>query len=374
MLGKTQSEAEFVGDVGDGASRVLEAFLRQHPTVRVLHLNSPGGLANEGLRLAELVRSRKLSVVIDSSCQSACTDVLLAGAERWARPTAKIGFHQGRPLGNVAKDVDCRDDDLAAALARVGASSAFIDRALQTPNSEIYSPSIEELLTEHVLTGAAKDDQFIYSTPGTDRPDIEGLLTTGDPFLAAMRDVDPPTFARVADEYEHAGEKGETLAALAEAVSSLKSKEWHALACTGSTDAAHARLSSQQHLIAAVAEHFPERCKGWLRGDREVDGLPSALLDEQNEALALALRKSGAYPPVRDTREDLDRATALLMKALSARTRITIRTVILGTSSDDRAACSAAVEYFEKLASLAPEQMSLLIRGEGCMDAEPTRR
>ncbi|HWZ87470.1 MAG TPA: hypothetical protein VNW92_01435 [Polyangiaceae bacterium] len=374
MLGKTQAEAEFSGVIADGASRALEALLRQHPTVRVLHLNSPGGLINEGLRLAKLVHSHGLEVVVDNSCQSACTHALLAGARRWARPNAQIGFHQARLLGGVTDEASFGDGVLATTLSQVGASEEFVGAALRTPDSEVYSPSIEELLTQHVLTGSAKDDQFIYSSPLDDRSGIENWLALGDPLLAAMREVDPPTFARVVDEYEHAGENGATLAAVTKAAARAGATEWHTLNCNGSPDAARVRLTSLQHLVAATAERFPERCKSWLLGDVELSGLPSALLDERNQAMAASLRASRLYPPVRDHQIDSDRAFAALTKILSEPTRTTIRAVAGGKSSDDRAACSAAAEYFHKLAILPPAQMSVLLRGDTCIDAEATRR
>src|SRR6188768_1842111 len=123
VLGKPD-EAELRGPLSDGVSTAMAELLQGHPSVRTLHITSPGGLVNEGLRLAELVRTRRLRVVVDSSCASACTLVLLASSERIMRPAAAIGFHRMHVIGG--RDVIPVHDDAASALSAVGASEEFI--------------------------------------------------------------------------------------------------------------------------------------------------------------------------------------------------------------------------------------------------------
>ena len=60
-----------------------------------LALDSPGGQVSEGVQLADLIRTRKVPVVIpsNSQCVSACFLLLAASPHRMAASDALVGVH-----------------------------------------------------------------------------------------------------------------------------------------------------------------------------------------------------------------------------------------------------------------------------------------
>ena len=65
-------------------------------------LNSPGGRVSEALRIAELMRLRRLSthVPANAQCASACVLIFAGGIVRTADRGARIGVHMGSGLLN----------------------------------------------------------------------------------------------------------------------------------------------------------------------------------------------------------------------------------------------------------------------------------
>src|SRR5262249_48629283 len=139
------------GYIGDGVSDLLASLVAQNPQVGTLHVNSPGGLMNEALRLADLVRNRRLRVAVDDQCSSACTVVLLAAEERLVRTGARIGFHKAYSVVSGQPGFFANASQRSG-LHRVGASKDFIDRALSASPHDVFVPNDGELIVEHIAT------------------------------------------------------------------------------------------------------------------------------------------------------------------------------------------------------------------------------
>jgi hypothetical protein len=143
----------FSGGINDGAAAAIDKAIGAAPRVGTVLLHSPGGWLREGMRMAEVVKRHQLNTRVEGECFSACTLVLLAGANRSAGERARIGFHRGRSIGESA-------DERAAPAAReeselyrsAGLKADFVRRIVATPNDDIWIPSRQELLREDVLT------------------------------------------------------------------------------------------------------------------------------------------------------------------------------------------------------------------------------
>lgn len=140
-----------MGAIGPGSATRFADALEANPNVRTIALYSSGGIMAEAERIAGVVRARALATYVEISCMSACTLILVAGADRAAAPTARIGFHrpiftgrtEGTPLGlRLARSF----------YERAGIPSAFTDRVMATPNSEMWFPTYEEMIAAKVLT------------------------------------------------------------------------------------------------------------------------------------------------------------------------------------------------------------------------------
>lgn len=143
----------FSGGINDGAAAAIDKAIGDGPKVATLLLDSPGGWLREGDRMADVVRRYRINTRVEGECFSACTLVLLAGANRSASENARIGFHRGRSVGESAEDraipADREESDL---YKRAGLKTDFVRRIVSTPNDRIWIPSRYELLHEDVLT------------------------------------------------------------------------------------------------------------------------------------------------------------------------------------------------------------------------------
>lgn len=76
----------------------LRDVLRAHPGVRTLRVDSSGGDALPALEIGRLVRARRLHVVVEGRCNSACANyVFVPAARRTIRPGAMVMWHNSCP-------------------------------------------------------------------------------------------------------------------------------------------------------------------------------------------------------------------------------------------------------------------------------------
>ena len=88
----------------------LRDRLRAHPRLTTLRVDSSGGDALPALEIGRLVRARRLHVVVEGRCNSACANyVFVPAARRTIRPGAMVLWHnscpQNVPPGTKFSDV-----------------------------------------------------------------------------------------------------------------------------------------------------------------------------------------------------------------------------------------------------------------------------
>jgi hypothetical protein len=143
----------FSGGINEGAAAAIDKAIGAAPRVGTLLLHSPGGWLREGKRMADVVQRYRLNTRVEGECFSACTLVLLAGANRSAGERALIGFHRGRSVGESSEDrtLPAPTEEMEL-YRRAGLKPEFVRRIVATPNDDIWIPSHSELLREDVLT------------------------------------------------------------------------------------------------------------------------------------------------------------------------------------------------------------------------------
>jgi hypothetical protein len=140
------------GALREGSAREIERVLDAAPAVKTIVLSSQGGRLAEAKTLAGLIRARGLDTYVEEVCSSACTFAFLAGRERIATRTAKIGFHAPGFAGSDAVfEASGREFTRKIYLA-AGLPGAFIEHALGVPSSEMWYPSGGELMQARVVT------------------------------------------------------------------------------------------------------------------------------------------------------------------------------------------------------------------------------
>ena len=86
-------------------------FKKREGKVSSVHLNSPGGLVDEGYAFGREIQDQELTTIVERSahCESACFLIFIAGARKIASAEARIGLHRGNLNGvdneEVTQDV-----------------------------------------------------------------------------------------------------------------------------------------------------------------------------------------------------------------------------------------------------------------------------
>jgi len=147
------------GPVTPRLADAVETALAASPGIRVLVPTSGGGWPPVAARIGGVIVRHGLEVRVLGDCDSACTDIVLSARVREIGPNGRLGFH-GSPLflwlyANLGVDLPYVDR-----LRRAGASEAFIARVQATPASEMWRPTLAELLSNGVATGYVRDLPF----------------------------------------------------------------------------------------------------------------------------------------------------------------------------------------------------------------------
>lgn len=141
------------GGINDGSAEQLDQALQLAPAVTTVVFSSDGGWIREGQLLAEVIRKRGLNTYVEGYCASACTIAFLSGKERAAAPSAKIGFHASRSVGNLDTTPSSAETAQLRTIYRdAQLPDDFIRQALNTPHEKMWHPPHEVLLTAGVLT------------------------------------------------------------------------------------------------------------------------------------------------------------------------------------------------------------------------------
>lgn len=128
----------------------LEAVLAGAPGVRIVRLESPGGLVLPALQVATIIQQRGLDTYVGRLCASACTVAFLGGHQRWLASDARLGFHQAHASGVSADEASAF---LQAAYEKFAVPPPFVAHVLRTPPIELWYPTQQELRAVHYTTG-----------------------------------------------------------------------------------------------------------------------------------------------------------------------------------------------------------------------------
>jgi hypothetical protein len=145
------------GDIKEGDFSQLRSQFRGKEAIVGFDLSSDGGDLEEGLRIAEFTRRKKLTVYVVGECNSACADVFLAAAKRYFEADSKIGVHA------VSNSRDIED---------VGSKLMTIKLARLWAEQGIPSSAIGKMVT-------TRPEAITY----LDEADLSGLdASAGNPF------------------------------------------------------------------------------------------------------------------------------------------------------------------------------------------------
>ena len=132
------------GEITPEAAKTFAALVIDHPDLKLVTLDSPGGKVFPALEIARTIHANGMATSVPSGdeCHSACSLIFLAGKERVA--DGKLGVHQisgvndpsltQTAIGRIYED-----------LVTFNAPSYLVSRMLRTPPDDMYVFSPEEL-------------------------------------------------------------------------------------------------------------------------------------------------------------------------------------------------------------------------------------
>lgn len=142
------------GEIDWAMLSALRAALEGHADIRVVELNSDGGLVYAARAIAGVVDEQRLDTRVRETCNSACTLIFAAGDRRALLEGGRLGFHRyGRPTKFHPIMVDPDDEHAKDIrfLRERGVSDAFLETVYSTGNAEMWFPDREELVAAGLL-------------------------------------------------------------------------------------------------------------------------------------------------------------------------------------------------------------------------------
>jgi hypothetical protein len=122
------------GDFKDGDYARFKSHFRKKDVIIGLDLSSDGGDLEDGMRIANLARQKKLSIYVGEECNSICAFVFFAAVRRYLGQNSRIGVHS---VTNYRDIEDLSSMRLTLKLARLS-----LNWGLQNPRSVNWSPLV----------------------------------------------------------------------------------------------------------------------------------------------------------------------------------------------------------------------------------------
>ena len=114
-----------------------------------------GGRIGEAEKLYSLIRDKQLITYVNFQCLSACAIAFAGGKERYIAKGAVLGFHEPDFPGITQDVLQSSIAEQTQIFRDAGFSADFVLRALRTPNSEMWKPTVDELFKAKVITGVS---------------------------------------------------------------------------------------------------------------------------------------------------------------------------------------------------------------------------
>jgi len=149
------------------AKRFAEEIAARGEYVRTIELDSPGGSVLDALDIGALIHEKGYAteVAAGALCASSCPVVFASGKERIATPHSAIGVHQiyasvltndparaSRVAGTAMAEAQTTTARITRRLVEAGVDPAMWLHALETPPTQLYYFSPEEMTTLRLVT------------------------------------------------------------------------------------------------------------------------------------------------------------------------------------------------------------------------------
>lgn len=202
-------ELRLSGSISRGAADKVANVLTAAPQLRVVRLQSPGGLLGEALRINQLLKARQIDTWVPSSCASACTIIFAAGKARYMAPKAQFGFHHHL---NSSGKVNLEDDQkVREQLKQAGIPDVLLDGQFATPFDVMWLPTTRQLTrSDYVTDVVSRPPSGLSSMPVLEPDEVDDLLDQDDE-IRLLRQALPDLYATHLALIQKAAAESDTL-------------------------------------------------------------------------------------------------------------------------------------------------------------------
>lgn len=309
------TELEINGALDFGLAREVEEFLKQYPSIKTIHLNSPGGRLAEADKLSSLILQKDLNTYVSISCASACVTVFAAGKERWLSKAAILGLHEPYFPGFEPAELRVMSESTRNFLISRGVNAEFVSRGLSVPHDSSWEPSHDELFRSGLATAYATDQNVAVSGIQAESvAEVERSLANFE-LYQVLRAQYPDEYGKVLETFMAGVQTGRSVA-------ELRTQTWTIIfplieksLPSASDDAllAFYRLAADE--IEAFSKVSVVACEAFLKGDSEgfdFGALPADLQKRDTDAAAALLRTKGTYSGSKITEQQLNSVFAMI--------------------------------------------------------------
>lgn len=301
------------GALREGSAEEIRRVLDTAPAVKTIVLSSQGGRLAEAKALAGLIRARGLDTYVEDMCSSACTFAFLAGKERVATRTARIGFHAPGFAGSDAAFEASGREFTRRIYAAAGLPDAFIEHALRVPNNEMWYPGRDELIQARVITRWSFGGESSAFASGVESKAELALQMRQSATFKAIEARYPDIFEAALERGWAAKQKGANDAAVTAAIRSAVSEVYARLLRDADDatldsfaalmlrqakavravgyDVCERFLDSTLNISAVLPREYGEQEEAWLRGTLAHVEAPARGAGTQEAAMKLLLSR-----------------------------------------------------------------------------------
>lgn len=347
------------GTFGNGSSSHIKKQLDSTPTISKIMLSSSGGRLLEVEKISQQVTSRGIDTYVEDKCLSFCTVVFLSGKNRLATPNARLGFHAPSFMKDSSLDA-WGVQEARELYAKFNLPQKFVDRVFLTPNSEMWYPSYEELVSYGVITKVSVGGES--ATFGKSLSDssqsLEELLLE-NPLFRLYEKKFPGVVREAAEKFVNSTHEGKTDSDVLTSVRLfLVEYQMRAIAESDPTvRPKFAKLLSDQ--AREVSRYGADLCVAYLQGSANFAHISPSLLKREEEltskALSSTFEKPKNYSDARFKGLISDATAQMTAEELEA----------IGTSGKvgREFVCSAINKFYSGIDKLSPKEQDIVIYG-----------
>jgi hypothetical protein len=194
QLSADGSRLEISGEIGPRLLADVQQAYADQPGVRLLVLDSPGGLMVQAERVGRWISAQKVPVLIESECSSACVLLWAASPDRRMLPSARLGLHRSSnrmdlPSSALRESIENADIRYRQLLREAGFGQELLEIHERTGAGDMHWLSSAELADHEV-------ELTVVDAAGRPVPDsrlrwesLIARLGQGDPLAVLMTAV-----------------------------------------------------------------------------------------------------------------------------------------------------------------------------------------